>query len=74
MNYELAGLPIDDSIDQLAIADFVVIIGVVGGVLEMPLDLAGVRIEGKQAVAVEVVARTLLGVELWRRIAGAPVD
>ena len=42
--------------------------------LEIPFELAGVRIEGKQAIGVEVVARARTSIEVGRRITGAPED
>jgi hypothetical protein len=41
MHHELAILAIDFGVDDRVLGDFVEIIGIVGGVLEAPLDLAG---------------------------------
>ncbi len=46
---------------------------VVGRELEVPFELAGVRIEGNDAVGVEVVAGAHTGVPVWAGVAGAPV-
>ncbi len=72
MRDQLARLPVDHAIDQNVRAGFVIIPVVARGVLEIPVHLAGVGIPGDHAVGVEVVARTIGGVEHGNRIAGAP--
>src|SRR5207237_5779239 len=43
------------------------------GVLEVPLHLAGLGIEGDRRVGEQVIARSIGGVVARRRIAGAPI-
>src|SRR5271155_5364415 len=45
---------------------------VVLGELEMPVQLAGVCVQGQQRVAVKVVARTSLAAIRWRRVSRRP--
>ena len=73
MSENLAILSVDLGVDQQLRPDFVIVVIVAGGVLEVPLQLAALDVERHARVGVEVVARTIFGVEHRHRIARAPV-
>src|SRR5256714_1902401 len=70
---ELAILAVNPAVDDDLRARRIVVAVVVLGVLEVPLHLAGLGIEGDRRVGEQVVAGTIGGVVARRRIAGAPV-
>src|SRR5258706_13985 len=58
MRGRLGELPIDLRVDKERRGDFVPVPAVVRGVLVIALDLAGVRVERKRPVRVEIVGRS----------------
>ena len=60
--------------NRMCSIDGVVVPQVVRGVLEVRLDLAGVGVDGDDAVGVEVVALADVAVEVGRRVAGPVVQ
>ncbi len=50
------------------------VVHVFGRELEVPLHLAGRRIEREHRIGIEVVAGTVVGIPVRRRIAGGPVE
>src|SRR5258705_3813308 len=71
---EFSRLTAESAVHKDGSFDGVVVEQVVRRELEIPFELAGVRIEGKQAIGVEVVARPRTSIEVGRRITGAPED
>ena len=71
---EFSPLTAESGIDEDGSFDGVVVEQVVRRELEIPFELAGVRIEREDAIGVEVVARTWTSIEVGRRITGAPED
>src|SRR6266478_8297337 len=67
-------LTAESGIDEDGSFDGVIVEQVVRRELKIPFELAGVRIEGKQAIGVEVVAQARTSIEVGRRITGAPED
>src|ERR1700681_3198155 len=70
---ELAVLAVDLAVDDDLRAARIIVAVVVGGVLEVPLHLAGRGIEGDGAFREEIVAGTVGGIVSRRRIAGSPI-
>src|SRR6202030_905001 len=68
----LAGLTVDGDVVEQVDADLVVIPSIVGRVLEVPDELAGIDVERDRRIGVEVVARSRLRIHLRYWIAGAP--
>src|ERR1022692_2499302 len=52
----------------------VIVVTIVGSELKIPFQFSGVRIERHNAVGIEIVAQSLLRVEIRTGIAGAPKD
>src|SRR5439155_27362294 len=71
---EFSRLTAESGIDEDRSFDGVVVKQVVRSELEIPFELAGVRIEGKQAIGIKVVARARTSIEIGRWITGAPED
>ena len=71
---QLAILAIDLGVDDRMLGDLVVVIGIVGRVLEAPLDLAVRRREGEHARGPLVVARPVFRVPVRAGIADALVE
>src|SRR5262249_31727841 len=74
MHNELAILAVDLGIDDLMLGDFVIVVGVVGRILEAPLDPAAVGIERQHACGPFVVAGAIFGVVIGTGIADALID
>src|SRR4029077_3053892 len=74
MDHELAVLAIDLGVDDRVLGDFVVVVGIVGGILVAPFDLAVVRAERQHARGPLVVARAIFGVPVGAGIADALIE
>src|SRR4029077_355744 len=71
---QLERLALHGDISEHRLGNAVIIEGIVGRVLEVPLDLAGVSVESNGAVSVEVVAWPISTVPVRPWIADAPID
>ena len=71
--HQFGRLAVPVHIDQHGNLNRVVVVGVVRGELEVPLQLAGVRVESNDRIRVEIVARTLVGIPVRSRVPHAPV-
>src|ERR1700730_19403385 len=69
----LARLAIDRNVVQHMRANFVIIELVVRSILEIPDDLASVGIDSECRIGVEIVSRSVFGIEHGRRLTGAPI-
>src|SRR5215510_8031978 len=74
MHDELAILAIDLGVDDRVLGDLIVVVGVVGSVLEAPLDLAVAWREREHARRPLVVARPVFGIPVRPRIADALIE
>src|SRR5271165_2610342 len=73
MTEHLARLVIDgDVVDHLR-PDLVIVEFVVRRVLEIPDNLTAVGVYRKRRVGVEIITRTVFGIEHWCGLAGAPI-
>src|SRR5262249_44772563 len=71
---ELAILAIDLGVDDRVLGDLVVVVRIVGGVLEAPLDLAVRGREGEHARRPLVVARPVFRIPVGARVANALIE
>src|SRR5258708_32648160 len=74
MDHKIAFLAIVLGIDDRVLGDFVVIVGIVGGILVAPLDLAVGRADRQHAGRPLVVARAIFGVPVGAGIADALIE
>src|SRR5215475_7496284 len=72
MAEHLAHLAVDIDVVEQMDADLVIVPGIVGQILVIPDELAGIDIERDHGVGIEVVAGARLRIVLWHRVAGAP--
>src|SRR5215471_7226868 len=71
---QLAGSAAKHGVDQHRYMVRIPVMDVVWRELEMPLELAGIRVEGEQRGGIKVVALARTAVIVGARIARAPVD
>src|SRR5262249_21721787 len=74
IHQQLALLAAPGAIDQNRNLAGVPVVHVVRGELEVPLDLACGRVEGKETARVKIVARPHVPVPLGARFPGSPVE
>src|SRR5207249_7208755 len=73
LNQQMPRAPVERHVHHDGRLRGVVVEQVVGRELEVPLQLAGVRIEGQNAIRIKVVAGTSVTDAIGRRVAGTPV-
>ena len=71
---DLAWLTVNFGVNQNMLADGVIVIGVVRGILKMPFDRAGIGIQGDGTVGIQVVARTVFRIPVRAGVANTPDD